>query len=100
LGLDLVDTLQAPLLGPHRPDLTLILDLPVEIGMTRCAARGGTARFEAKGRDYHELVRAGFLAIARQELDRFAVIDAAASEAAVAAAVWRTVASRLGLAGA
>jgi dTMP kinase len=68
--------------------------------MTRCAARGGTARFEAKGRDYHELVRAGFLAIARQELDRFAVIDAAASEAAVAAAVWRTVASRLGLAGA
>ena len=64
LGLDLVDALQAPLLGSHRPDLTLVLDLPVAAGLARCAARGGAARFEAKGVGYHERVRAGFRLLA------------------------------------
>jgi dTMP kinase len=98
LGLDLVDTLQAPLLGTHRPDLTLLLDLPVDVGMARCAARGGGARFEAKGVDYHERVRAGFHLLAAREPERFAVIDAAMAEADVAAAVRAVVAQRLGLA--
>jgi dTMP kinase len=98
LGLALVDALQAPLLGSHRPDLTLVLDLPVELGMARCAARGAMSRFEAKGRDYHERIRAGFLQLASLEPERFAVIDAAADEAAVARTVARTVAARLALA--
>lgn len=100
LGLDLVDRLQEPLLGQHLPDLTLLLDLPVETGMARCAERGDMARFEAKGRDYHERVRQGFLALAGLEPDRFVVLDAAASEAEVAAAVWDAVAARFGLRGA
>ena len=45
LGLELVDRLQAPLLERHRPDLTLVLDLPVEVGITRCIQRGALARF-------------------------------------------------------
>ena len=98
LGLELVDALQAPLLGSHRPDLTLVLDLPVELGMARCAARGAMSRFEAKGRDYHERIRAGFLQLASREPERFAVIDAAADEPAVAQTVARTVAARLALA--
>jgi dTMP kinase len=97
LGLDLVDNLQAPLLGPHRPDLTVILDLPVDVGMARCSARGAMARFEAMGRAYHERVRAGFLDLAEREPGRMAVVDAAGDEAAVATAVWRTVTGRLGL---
>ncbi len=97
LGLELVDALQAPLLGPHRPDLTLVLDLPVELGMARCAARGAMARFEAKGLDYHRRVRDGFLLLAGREPERFAVIDASAAESAVAAAVARAVAARLEL---
>ncbi|MFL5332690.1 MAG: dTMP kinase [Geminicoccaceae bacterium] len=95
LGLDLVDGLQAPLLGDHRPDLTLILDLPVEVGMARCAERGALARFEAKGQAYHERVRDGFRLLASLEPDRFAVIDAARDELVVAAAIARTVESRL-----
>jgi dTMP kinase len=97
LGLDLVDALQAPLLGVHRPDLTLVLDLPVEAGMARCAARGEMARFEAKGRAYHERVREGFRRIAALERDRFAVVDAAQDEGVVAAAIWRIVADRFAL---
>ena len=96
LGLDLVDRLQAPLLGDHRPDLTLILDLPVELGLARCAARGAMARFEAKGAAFHERVRAGFHRVAELEPERFAVIDASGDEAQVAAAVALAVASRLG----
>lgn len=97
LGLALVDALQEPLLSGHRPDLTLVLDVPVEIGMARCAARGAMARFEAKGRAYHDRVREGFARIAALEPDRFAVVDATGGEEVVAAAVWQAVASRLAL---
>ncbi len=97
LGLDLVDRLQEPVLGEHMPDLTLLLDLPVEIGMARCAERGTMARFEAKGRDYHERVRRGFLALAAMEPDRFVIVDAAGGEAEVARAVLQAVAGRFGL---
>lgn len=98
LGLDLVDRLQEPVLGEHMPDLTLLLDLPVETGMARCAERGAMARFEAKGRDYHERVRRGFLALAAMEPDRFVIVDTAVGEAEVAQAVWHAVAVRFGLA--
>lgn len=96
LGLDLVDALQAPVLAGLRPDLTLLLDLPVEAGLDRCRARGEVARFEAKGRAYHERVRAGFLLLAGREPDRFAVVDASADAAAVERSVWSAVADRLG----
>ena len=95
LGLDLVDGLQAPLLGARRPDLTLVLDLPVTTGLARCAARGGAARFEAKGADYHERVREGFRLLAAREPERFALVDASRPEDEVAAAVWQTVCERL-----
>lgn len=95
LGLDLVDSLQAPLLGEHRSDLTLVLDLSVEVGMARCVQRGALARFEAKGRAYHQRVREGFRLLARLEPERFAVIDASGDEGAVAAAILRAVDERL-----
>jgi dTMP kinase len=95
LGLDLVDRLQDPLLGAHRPDLTLVLDLPVATGLARCAARGGAARFEAKGTAYHERVREGFRLLAAREPERFAVVDADRPEDEVAGAIWRTVLERL-----
>ena len=97
LGLDLVDRLQAPVMEMLLPDLTLVLDLPVEVGMARCAERGAMARFEAKGAAYHECVRQGFLQLARAEPGRFAIIDASADEAIVAQAIARTVAARLNL---
>lgn len=67
-----------------RPDLTLILDLPPQIGMARAAGRGVAAdRFERLGLDFHARVRAGFLTIAAAEPDRCAVIDATADPSCV-----------------
>lgn len=82
--------------GETRPDLTLIFDLPVSDGLKRASARGGgEARFEAKGLDFHERLRAAFLAIARDEPARCAVIAAGEAMEAVEAAVWATVSPRL-----
>jgi dTMP kinase len=86
--------------GDFQPDLTLILDVPVEIGLARAGRRrGGETRFESKGQAFHERVRQGFLEIARREPERCVVIDASRDVKAVAAAVLAAVRERLGLAG-
>nr|WP_240476739.1 dTMP kinase [Geminicoccus roseus] len=87
LGQARIDALHDLLLPEPRPVLTLVLDLPVEQAAARRAAAGGGGRFEAKGRAFHEQVRAGFLAIARQEPGRVRVVDAAAEPGAVATAI-------------
>lgn len=76
-----------------RPDLTIMLDLPVDVGLAR-KAPGDVTRFEAEyDLAFHRRVRDGFLAIAAAEPDRVVVIDATGSiddvRAAVAAAVDR-----------
>jgi len=96
LGVELVDALHGPLLEGARPNLTLLLDLPVEIGLARCQARGDLARFEAKGQAFHERVREGFLLLARREPERFAVVDAAGDPEATHRAIWSAVQARLG----
>lgn len=78
------------------PDLTLVLDLPVTDGMGRAAARSGADRYERMGRDFHERVRAGFLAIAAGDPERCAVIDARHDADAVASEIGRIVRERLG----
>ncbi len=98
-GLDLatLDRLYDVAVGAFRPDLTLILDLPVEVGLARAASRrGAETRYESLPRDFHDRVREGFLAIARNEPERCAVIDASRGIDAVAAAIARVVAERLG----
>lgn len=76
LGLAVIDQLQSQVVGPTKPDLTILMDLPAQLGLERAAARGGAARFEAKGLAYHEQIRAGFLSLAESEHERFIVIDA------------------------
>jgi dTMP kinase len=78
------------------PDLTLMLDLPVEDGMRRAAARSGADRYERMGAEFHEKVRAGFLGIAAGEPGRCAVVDAARDADAVAAEIARIARERLG----
>ncbi|HJX10100.1 MAG TPA: dTMP kinase [Candidatus Binatia bacterium] len=70
-----------------KPDLTLLLDCPVELGLSRTAqrqsnagsARGREDRFEREKVEFHEKVRAGFLAMAGAEPERFRIIDASRS---------------------
>ena len=88
----LIAALEVHVLERLRPDLTLILDLPVSDGLARAVGRGGAeARFESKGEAFHERLRAGFLAIAAAEPDRCRVLDASGDEDSVAHAVWRAV---------
>jgi dTMP kinase len=97
----LVSALETFILEDVRPDLTLILDLPVQAGLARAGLRGGAeARFEAKGEAFHERLRQAFLAIAAAEPGRCAVLDAAETPDRVGEAVWRAVAARLLPAGA
>jgi dTMP kinase len=92
----LIDAVEAAVVGETRPNLTLILDLPVEVGLGRAAVRGAhESRFEAKGAAFHERLRRAFLDIATAEPERCVVIDAARSEADVTADVWAAVEPRL-----
>lgn len=84
--------------GGMRPDLTLLLDCPVDVGLGRTASRLAQSqvdapkedRFEREKLEFHEKVRAGFLALAMQEPERFRVIDAARPAADVSIAI-RTI---------
>ncbi|WP_135077654.1 dTMP kinase [Terasakiella sp. SH-1] len=63
-----------------RPDLTFVLDLPVEVGLERALGRGdGEDRYEKMATQFHHDLRAGFLKIAAKETDRCCVIDATRS---------------------
>ncbi|MFG1478841.1 dTMP kinase [Xanthobacter sp. V4C-4] len=83
-----------------RPDLTLVLDVPPQVGLARAAARGKGAvadRFEKEGPAYHAAVREAFLALAAADPDRCAVIDATPPADAVAAGIAALVDARLAL---
>lgn len=99
LGPDYVRRLHALTLGDFAPDLTLVLDVPVADGLARAGKRGGDDRYERMDTDFHERLRAGFLAIARAEPERCAVIDALGDIDAVAEDIWTTLSSRLTLPG-
>jgi len=99
-GLALADIamLQRFALGDFAPDLTLILDLPTEIGFARAAARRAAPdRFERLDRCFHERLRQGFLEIAAAEPARCVLIDAAAEAGTVHRAVLGAIAQRLGV---
>ena len=71
--------------GALRPDLTLVFDLPVEVGLARAAARGQLDRFEREGQGFFEAVRQAYLARAKADPRRYEVIDASQSLADVQA---------------
>jgi len=81
-----------------RPDLTLILDVPVEEGLSRANARGPhEARFENFDRAFHERLRDYFQALAQRERRRCVLIDGSGPPDTVGAAIWEAVAKRFAL---
>ncbi|MCI9873257.1 dTMP kinase [Pseudomonas atacamensis] len=76
LSLERIATLETFVQGDLRPDLTLIFDLPVEIGLARASARGRLDRFELEGRAFFENVRNAFLKRAEADPSRYVRIDA------------------------
>ncbi len=83
----LVDQLHKMVI-PREPDLTMLIDIDPELGLSRAKARAGTEeRFEDMGVAMQARMRAGFLALAQEFAPRFRVIDGARSPEAVAEAV-------------
>lgn len=97
LGRAFVETLHALVVGAIAPDLTLMIDLPVEEGLARAGGRrGGGDRYERMDRAFHERVRHGLLDIAKREPGRCAVVDGRDAPERVAADVLAVVLGRLG----
>ena len=96
LGREPIETLYRLAIGDFQPDLTIILDLPVAVGLARVERRGvgQHQRYERMDRAFHERLRQGFLDIAAREPDRCRLIDGTMDENQVAQAVWRTVQGR------
>jgi dTMP kinase len=81
----LIDTLAAAVHAHLRPARTLLLDLPVAVGLARARARTHALsdRFEAETLGFFEKVRAGYLTLAAREPGRFVILDASAPLSAV-----------------
>ena len=84
-----------------RPDLVLVLDIPVELGLRRTLGRSGAAtqndRFDSESTAFHTAVRNGFLELARREPGRFAVIDASPSPEEVTQSILEAIHARLAI---
>ncbi|MBU6408412.1 MAG: dTMP kinase [Alphaproteobacteria bacterium] len=92
-----VEELSALIEAPT-PDVTLLLDLPPETGLERARGRAGAEdRFERLGLGFHARVRAAFLSLAREEPERFLVLDATQNPDALEEAARAGLKARLGL---
>jgi dTMP kinase len=94
----LISDLERAVIGDDQPDLTFILDVPVDVGLARARGRGGDeTRFEDKGLGFHTRLRDAFLAIAEAEPGRCVVVDATRPPDVVAQEIWRALEQRLAL---
>ncbi|MGE6527959.1 dTMP kinase [Pseudomonas sp. NPDC077382] len=84
-----IEQLESFVQGEMRPDLTLVFDLPVEVGLSRAAARGRLDRFEQEGLGFFEAVRNTYLRRAGQDRQRYRIVDAGQSLSAVQEALDR-----------
>jgi dTMP kinase len=99
-GLDpnLIQGLERVTVGDLKPDITLILDVPAELGLARAKKRRGEAeadRFEEESLEFHQKLRDAFRQLALSEPSRCVLIDATAERAAVAENIWKVVSERL-----
>jgi len=83
LSTDVIASLETMVQGVLRPDCTVLLDAPVDVGMARASERGDLDRFEQEKHDFFEKVREGYLARVAAEPKRFKLIDASADLASV-----------------
>jgi dTMP kinase len=93
----ILNAMQRVTIGDLKPDLTIILDVPVEVGLMRAAARRGGAaadRFEAEDIKFHQQLREAYRQIALAEPQRCVLIDATAEPDIVAVNIWSALRDR------
>jgi dTMP kinase len=103
LNLREVETCNQIATGGLDPDLTLLLDVDPQIGLSRAEDATNSGEHQRRDRDsigqeslrFHQLVRDGFLAIAKANPQRVAIVDASQAPEAVTAAVWKAVSGRI-----
>lgn len=96
-GVEIIKELNGLSTKDTYPDVTFLLDVPVEIGLARRAATDKNDRLDMESREFHQKVRDAYLKIAKDEPKRFVVIDASRSIDEVAEDIWRIVAKRFKL---
>jgi dTMP kinase len=95
---DVLNAMQRVTIGDLKPDLTVILDVPVEIGLQRASARRGSGtpdRFEGEDVKFHQGLREAYRRIAAEDPERCVLIDASADPDTVAAAIWTALRAHL-----
>jgi dTMP kinase len=94
---EIMNAMERVTIGNLKPDLTFILDVPVEVGMQRAAARRGSGapdRFEAEDVRFHQQLRDAYRQIAADQPKRCVLVDANADANTVAASVWAALRDR------
>jgi len=92
----LIEALDIHVVGNSQPDLTVVFDIPVQVGLERAFGRGlFETRFESKGLEFHQKLREGFLAVADRHPERCVVLDATGEVEEVAERLWAVVEERL-----
>jgi len=95
VALEKIEKLHQIVLGSFRPDLTLILDVPIDAGLARVKTRAEIiSRFEKQQQEYYDRVRSGYLTIAKNEPERCVVIDAQGTQDKVANCIASVVTTR------
>lgn len=92
----LIEALDEHVVGDNQPNLTVVFDIPVEVGLERAFGRGlFETRFESKGLEFHQKLREGFLEVAVRHPERCVVLDATGEVEEVAKRLWAVVEERL-----
>jgi dTMP kinase len=94
----LLRALERVTVGDLKPDITFVLDAPVEVTLARAAKRRGDAvsdRFESESKEFHEKLRDAFRMLTLIEPDRCVLIDVSAGPLEVAEQIWNVVNKRL-----
>ena len=94
LSLEAIRALALLATGGLRPDLIVLVDVPVEVGLARVGQRGAQDRLEAEVRGFHDRVRTGYEALLAAEPSRWMRLDGTAAPEAVSEALWSGLVAR------
>lgn len=96
VGIDKVYALNALAIGEYLPDLTILIDIPVAVGLARIEANNRPQdRLDLESRNFHEAVRAGYLAVQEKYPDRIVLVDGVGTLAEVVERVYQVIIRRL-----